>query len=369
MTWLNSLLSTIGLTTPDPTTIRKRKASDDGNRKLKRRLSSGVVPFNATMERSRLLNHQLSPGITDINKWVPINSPKYNADGSVDLFDTPLDYEEELRSPKLKSPFRAKSEPTIIRTPVMKTSRANSTSKVKIFTPMRSPTIEITRSETPFSKTLSVKSTSVRSIATISPVTSPTSVPRKVSASQRENEIIRSIIASSENPRKYVQTALQEPEYSIRDTEIRDSLLRLQDLMATFAESLFTFEVPHRKDSLVKNGTLLPNFYQQFDHTTVKIIGCIASSGPTGIQGWHDFFLDTEKRKALVLGILGNVVTEQIFGHLFFGGRSDEVQKVNQLQKDLKYEDGKSFTCPFYIPSLSFPPHQRRSKQRNNRWG
>jgi hypothetical protein len=84
---------------------------------------------------------------------------------------------------------------------------------------------------------------------------------------------------------------------------------------------------------------------------TVKIIGCVASGGPEGEDGWRSLFYDQEKRHALVCAILGNVISEQVLQHIFFGGAPEDIEDVAILQERHRDADG---TSPISPPSSIF---------------
>jgi hypothetical protein len=84
---------------------------------------------------------------------------------------------------------------------------------------------------------------------------------------------------------------------------------------------------------------------------TVKVIGCVASGGPEGEQGWRDLFYDQEKRQALVCAIIGNVIVEQVLQHIFFGGESEHTRIVAKLQERYQNEDGKLLQ-PFNLDDI-----------------
>ena len=130
----------------------------------------------------------------------------------------------------------------------------------------------------------------------------------------------------------------------MRDVEISEGFEELKNLMAEFSELHFGFEV---KDGGSLEGKLLglaPGFYKQFGEETAKVIGCVASGGPGGVQGWHDLFIERVKRMALVTAIVGNVLVEQVFQHLFFGGAERYVADLVEMQKKDAEEDGKSIS-------------------------
>jgi hypothetical protein len=130
---------------------------------------------------------------------------------------------------------------------------------------------------------------------------------------------------------------LQEPEYACRDIEIRDGVWKMMDQIKAFAKEHFRFEFKDKKR--------LRAAFESMPKETVTIIGCVASGGPAGASGWEDLFVDSDKRQALVCAIIGNVLVEQVFQHMFFGGTAEQIKEVAEIQHTQRNHDGK------------FPPH------------
>lgn len=133
-----------------------------------------------------------------------------------------------------------------------------------------------------------------------------------------------------------IQRDVGEPEYVLRDIEIRDSLWHLMDLMERFTKKYFSFTLPTTKQT-----TLLQQCFRALNAETAKVIGNVASGGPAGVQGWQDLFIDEQKRRPLVSAIIGNVLVEQVFQHLFFGGDIQDIVALTTMQKQYRNEDGK----------------------------
>ncbi|XP_014551335.1 hypothetical protein COCVIDRAFT_45609, partial [Bipolaris victoriae FI3] len=129
---------------------------------------------------------------------------------------------------------------------------------------------------------------------------------------------------------------LHEPEYAMRDAEIRDALTHLVSLIQGFSREFFTGEVRIP----APDGILPASFYEQMTPQTAKVVHCVASGGPAGQWGWHDLFLNEEKRQALVCGVIGNVLVEQIFENVCFGFGEEEKDAFAALERELKDEDG-----------------------------
>ncbi|KAF9692176.1 hypothetical protein EKO04_009831 [Ascochyta lentis] len=125
---------------------------------------------------------------------------------------------------------------------------------------------------------------------------------------------------------------LQEPAYVCRDTEIRDGVWKMMNQIEDFAKEHFSF--------VVNDQSLLRPALESMEKEIVKIIGCVASGGPSGASGWEDMFLAAEKRQALVCAIIGNVLIEQVFQHLFFGGTEAQINEVAAIQYEYCHKDG-----------------------------
>jgi hypothetical protein len=167
--------------------------------------------------------------------------------------------------------------------------------------------------------------------------------PKKKSATKQDdppNRLARDIIARGiRNPAKTIQHEFHEPEYAFRDVEIRDGMWALQDMLEDFGNDFFAF--------ITTPAALSDSFFTRFEPETAKVIGCVASGGPGGVRGWHTLFLNVHPRRALVMAIIGNVLVEQVFQHMFFGGIVKHVREVTELQEKHQDEDGGWFLSAF----------------------
>jgi hypothetical protein len=154
-------------------------------------------------------------------------------------------------------------------------------------------------------------------------------------SSTQPNKHASDVATSTRNSKRAILGDIQDPEYALCDVEIRDGLWHLMNLMDRLAQRYFAFDVHQH------NSTIPESFFNQISPETAKIIGCVASVGPGGVQGWHNLFLDEQKRRALVMAIVGNVLVEQVFRHIFFGGIAKHIRRLTELQKEHKNEDGK----------------------------
>lgn len=175
--------------------------------------------------------------------------------------------------------------------------------------------------------------------------TNTTDVPPLNQAQWRDtpNARARAILAANDGDPQAaaddIKHELREPEYSSRHVEIRDSMWQVMDAMETLARTHFANNFANNPANdaalTLQFATLIPE--------TVKLIGCVASGGPAGEQGWRDLFYNSQKRAALVLAIIGKVLVEQVYQHVFFGGSQEEENHIIQLQTQYSQQDGTVF--------------------------
>lgn len=161
----------------------------------------------------------------------------------------------------------------------------------------------------------------------------PTSTTVKAQWADKPNTRAREILKKELYAPAALLDDLKEPEYAFRDVETRDGVWQMMDQIEAFAKEHFSFEL--------KDKTRLRAAFENMPKETVKIIGCVASGGPAGASGWEDLFLDSDKRQALVCAIVGNVIVEQVFQHMFFGGTEEQIKEVSYIQYTHRNHDGK----------------------------
>ncbi|KAH8623589.1 hypothetical protein IG631_22068 [Alternaria alternata] len=161
------------------------------------------------------------------------------------------------------------------------------------------------------------------------------------------------------NPRLILVQLPNEPAYAFRDTEMRDAIWALMHRIEDFARTFFPQQQQqHRRGAYASSRlgdddggnnneddsvevVLNERFYSGLSPETARVIACVASGGPGGVSGWHDVFVNREKMQALVCGIIGNVVSEQVLQHGFLGGTEEGVQRVREVEKDMRDSDGE----------------------------
>lgn len=129
-----------------------------------------------------------------------------------------------------------------------------------------------------------------------------------------------------------IREELHEREYSFRDIEIRDGLWQVMDKIERFAKQFFGFEFGDPRKLTRTFSQMLPE--------TVKLIGSIASSGPSGADGWRELFYHEQQRRALVCGIIGKMLVEQVLQHPFFGGSKQDQLDLGDIQDKMHKSDG-----------------------------
>lgn len=172
-------------------------------------------------------------------------------------------------------------------------------------------------------------------VPTVSPLSSLTLTSEytwETAPNKRACQIRRS--KSIKAAAKQIRAELGEPEYSYRDTEVRDMLWQLMDKIEYFAEEFFQFEIPMDMKRQTKA-------FQNMRPETVKIIGYVAGDGPFGAWGWTRLLTDRLKRKALICAIFGNVLVEQVFKHPCFGTDAPLLESLSKLEDELEDANGK----------------------------
>lgn len=218
-------------------------------------------------------------------------------------------------------------------------------------TPTKNPVIVEPREE------LATKAgTSTRVTTSSRPSTSPkaTTPDPWISSKKSPNTMVSEILSAKRNDVFKAKAAIKhilkegdhkaEPEYAFRDVEIRDGLWWVMDLIERFARKYFKDEVIKegvKKEVCTIKSTDLTNIFRLMKPETVKVIGCVASGGPGGEEGWQALFTSDQKRRALINAIVGNVLTEQVFQHACFGSGADTQTALKQREKELKSVDGK----------------------------
>jgi hypothetical protein len=148
-----------------------------------------------------------------------------------------------------------------------------------------------------------------------------------------------------------IRTSLpHEPPYSFQETEISDGLLHLTSSIERFVLTLIP-RGAHASHTFFDAGTgdtrVKTSFFESLAVETVKVVSYIASGGPSGVSGWHSLFVEKEKLQALVLGVVGNCVTEQVLRHAFFGGSEEGVAAVRGVEEEMRDADGEfELPCP-----------------------
>ncbi|KAI4920836.1 hypothetical protein J4E85_008951 [Alternaria conjuncta] len=158
------------------------------------------------------------------------------------------------------------------------------------------------------------------------------------------------------SPRRIHAELPSEPLYAFRDAEIRDGLWSLMSSVEDFAKRWFksgahachttTATAAHENGDghgvTIGHGDVFikKEFFKTLTPETTKLINCVASGGPSGLWGWHDLFVNKEKMQALVCAMIGNLLSEQVLQHAFFGGTEEGVRAVAAVQREGKDWDG-----------------------------
>lgn len=86
----------------------------------------------------------------------------------------------------------------------------------------------------------------------------------------------------------------------------------------------------------------LTRIYKEPDVSTQRVLEWVAGRRWAEDAAWHELFDNKDKRQAVVLGVLGNVLVEQVLKHPFFGGDSHIIHAIYNSTEELREEDAFS---------------------------
>jgi len=128
-----------------------------------------------------------------------------------------------------------------------------------------------------------------------------------------------------------------------------------------FAEEYFSKGAHAGHTTMTADGDRFVHkmFFESLTPETAKLINCVASGGPSGVCGWHDLFVNKEKMQALVCAMIGNVLSEQVLQHEFFGGGEEGVGAVRGVVREFRNEDGESTISSIWAENENENENQR----------
>ena len=119
------------------------------------------------------------------------------------------------------------------------------------------------------------------------------------------------------------------------DYEICEKINELRSMAMQFAKS-FSGVSAHQKLGVLDQILKPENVH------LIKYIGCLAMGGKSGVDGWVELLADTTSRQALVLGIIGRALKENVFSVLYFGGSERLFDILDKKEKEQVNQDGRS---------------------------
>ncbi|KAF2812984.1 uncharacterized protein BDZ99DRAFT_496085 [Mytilinidion resinicola] len=138
-----------------------------------------------------------------------------------------------------------------------------------------------------------------------------------------------------------------EPPYVKHDTEIRDEIWLLMNSIQVLAQKWFTGAnktVPELRPNAFELA--FTRMCNQASPEFISYVGRIAAGGPNKEEGWKELFRGSANRRALVCGLIGNALVEQVFAHTLFGvGDVNERRVIDDIQVNHKHSDGFARTA------------------------
>lgn len=129
------------------------------------------------------------------------------------------------------------------------------------------------------------------------------------------------------------ETAATAAEEFDTDTKFCERMYALRDSVENFARLFPAMQDEAFFDELVHS-----------DHAElIWYIGCLSLAGDEGEASWKKLLADGECRKALVVGIVGRAVKEDVFSALYFGPPDHLVRELQEQEILDVNHDGQWF--------------------------
>ncbi|KAF2493970.1 hypothetical protein BU16DRAFT_60824 [Lophium mytilinum] len=186
-----------------------------------------------------------------------------------------------------------------------------------------------------------VSGTTARAASITTPRRAQTSRSTPTTAGRRPSAV-RMIVADAEETTTVPQAAAEkqpkgpEPPYVTHDAEIRDEIWLLMNSIQVLAKKWFKTET-----GITNFETAFKKMCNQAPPQFVSFVGRIAAGGPNKEEGWKELFRDDLNRQALVNGLIGNTLVEQVFAHTLFGVDDEKERRIiDDIQDTHKHSDG-----------------------------
>ena len=131
----------------------------------------------------------------------------------------------------------------------------------------------------------------------------------------------------------------------------------LKDLVQTFAQSFKAVTKSRKEDVLLV-------LFRAENRQLIRYIGCLSMGGKSGVEGWRTLLSDTTCCQALVSGIVGRALKENVFSELCFGSDPKLAEILAEEEQHMAQTDGEfmlAVSCPSFA---NFRAGFHRSRRR-----
>ena len=134
---------------------------------------------------------------------------------------------------------------------------------------------------------------------------------------------------------KNLGQTLSSPGKGTVDEQVCDKIDRLRKSIAQLVTYFPSRSKKARSDVL--SQLLVPENKQ-----LIRYIGSIALSGDNGAESWQELLTGENSRQAVIWGIIGRALKENVFDELYFGAWPELERKLASMEREQVQQDGKS---------------------------
>ncbi len=135
-------------------------------------------------------------------------------------------------------------------------------------------------------------------------------------------------------------SSYMSPPYPLTDEELCGTMDVLRMRIVTFASDLAKVDE--------KGDDVLTDLLSPDNRHLARLIGCLAQGGRDNVDGWVKLLAKADCRVALITGIVGRVLKENVFSELYFGATEKLKGDLHKQEQGLVHQDG---TLNAYVPS------------------
>lgn len=112
---------------------------------------------------------------------------------------------------------------------------------------------------------------------------------------------------------------------------------QLDDLKAMVREFVSSFQTRPKH----ARTDVLSQLFRPENELLVRYVGSIAMGGGSGSKGWQELLTDETSRRAVVWGVVGKTLKENVFDQLYFGAWPELETKLQKMEQAQALQDGE----------------------------